>query len=60
VVGGVEFAPAIQLVAVGLEMIEQIALALAGQLQRSSGVGSLQILAASSRKSGEILLAEGH
>ena len=33
VIGGVEFAPAIQLVAIGLEMVEQIALALAGKLQ---------------------------
>jgi hypothetical protein len=33
VVGGVEFAPAIQFVAIGLEMVEQIPLALAGKLQ---------------------------
>ena len=60
VIGGVEFAPAIQLVAIGLEMIEQIALALAGQLQRSSGIGLLQIHCSLEPESGEILLAEGH
>jgi hypothetical protein len=32
-VGDVELAPAIELVAIGLEMVEQIPLALAGKLQ---------------------------
>jgi hypothetical protein len=52
-VGGVELAPAIELIAIGLEMFEQIALALAGELQRSSGIGLLQIHCSLGVKNGE-------
>ena len=37
VIGGVEFAPAIQFLAVGLEVVEQVAFALTGKLDRVRG-----------------------
>jgi hypothetical protein len=43
VIGSVEFSPTVEFVDIGLVMITQITLALTGKLQRSSGVGSLQI-----------------
>ena len=43
VIGSVEFSPAVEFVDIGLVMITQITFALTGKLQRSSGVGSLQI-----------------
>jgi hypothetical protein len=38
-IGRIEFPPAVELIDIGLEVIEQIALALAGKVQRSGGVG---------------------
>jgi hypothetical protein len=57
VVSGVELAPAIQIVAVGLLMVEQIPLALAGKPRRSSRIGLLQVH--SRPRDQDALLTEG-
>ena len=41
-VGDIELAPAIQLLDIGLVIVEQVPLSLAGKLQRSRGIGLLQ------------------
>jgi hypothetical protein len=50
VIGGVDFAPAVDVVDIGLVMVEQIALALAGKLQRRGPIGRPQIHHASENK----------
>ena len=53
VVGGIELAPALELGAVGLEVLEQLALALTGKLQRSGRAGLLQIHCSLEAKNGQ-------
>ena len=43
VIGGVEFAPTCEFVAIGFEMVDEVALPLRRQPQRSSGIGRSQI-----------------
>ena len=49
-IDGIEFPPAVELIDVGLEMIDQVALGPAGELWRSAGVDGRKYIAASAGK----------